>query len=44
MGYVFGEDGFILIFKYDIEKNWIFFYFLMKLLEVEENKKMGKFL
>lgn len=34
MGYVFGEDGFILIFKYDIKKNWIYFYFLMKLLEM----------
>lgn len=44
MGYVSGEDGFTLIFKYDTEKNRIYFYSLTKLLEAEENKKTGKFL
>lgn len=44
MGYVSGEDGFTLIFKYDTKKNRIYFYSLTKLLEAEENKKTGKFL
>lgn len=44
MGYVSGEDGFTLIFKYDTEKNRIYLYSLTKLLEAEENKKTGKFL
>lgn len=42
MGYVSGEDGFTLIFKYDTKKNRIYFYSLTKLLEAEENKKNGK--
>lgn len=39
MGYVSGEDGFTLIFKYDTKKNRIYFYSLTKLLEARRKTR-----
>lgn len=45
MGYVSGEDGFTLIFKYDTKKKSNLFLFFDEVIgSAEENKKTGKFL